>query len=158
MIDVPEWSNAALQTVNPGETVNFTENPVPCTRGLIRHRDDTGNFLLVGYVPRQYGCPCRRQRLANYLVDFGANIAIPTGGTVGAISVAITIDGATIPASTMTVTPAAVEEFFNVSRAINAAIFAGCCESISVRNTSDQPILVQNANIIISRPDLAVTR
>ena len=153
-----EWSNAALQSVNPGETVNFTENPVPCSRGLIRHRDDTGNFLLAGYVPRQYGCPCRRQRSANYLVDFGANIAIPTGGTVGAISLAITIDGATIPASTMTVTPAAVEEFFNVSRAINAAIFAGCCESISVRNTSDQPILVQNANIIISRPDLAVTR
>jgi len=155
---VGEWSNAALQTVNPGETVIFTENPVPCTRGLIRHRDDTGNFLLAGYVPRQYGCPCRRQRSANYLVDFGANIAVPTGGTVGAISLAITIDGATIPASTMTVTPAAVEEFFNVSRAINASIFVGCCESISVRNTSDQPILVQNANIIISRPDLAVTR
>ena len=158
MIVVAEWSNAAQQVVNPGETVIFTENPVPCTRGLIRHRDDTGNFLLVGYVPRQYGCPCRRQRSANYLVDFGANIAVPTGGTVGAISLAITIDGATIPASTMTVTPAAVEEFFNVSRAINAAIFAGCCESVSVRNTSDQPILVQNANIIISRPDLAITR
>ena len=153
-----EWSNNAQQTVNPGETIIFTENPVPCTRGLIMHRDDTGTFLLKGYVPRQCGCPCRRQRTANYLVDFGANIAIPEGGTVGAISVAITIDGATIPSSTMTVTPAAVEQFFNVSRAINAGIFAGCCESISVRNTSDQPILVQNANIIISRPDLAVTR
>lgn len=153
-----EFSLNQLQTVNPGETIIFTENPVPCTRGLIRHRDDTGTFLLKGYVPRQCGCPCRRQRTANYLVDFGANIAIPEGGTVGAISVAITIDGATIPASTMTVTPAAVEEFFNVSRAINAGVFAGCCESIAVRNTSDQPILVQNANIIISRPDLAVTR
>lgn len=158
MIVVAEWSFSAQQTVNPGETIIFTENPVPCTRGLIRHRDDTGTFLLAGYVPRQYGCPCRRQRSANYLVDFGANIAIPTGGTVGAISVAITIDGATIPASTMTVTPAAVEEFFNVSRAINASVFVGCCESIAVRNTSDQPILISNANIIISRPDLAVTR
>ena len=155
-----EWSANAQQQVNPGETIIFTENPVPCTRGLIRHRDDTGNFLLKGYVPRQGGCQCgcNNQRSANYLVDFGANIAIPTGGTVGAISVAITIDGATIPASTMTVTPAAVEQFFNVSRAINAGVFAGCCESIAVRNTSDQPILVQNANIIISRPDLAVTR
>lgn len=158
MINVAEWSFSAQQVVNPGETIIFTENPVPCTRGLIRHRDDTGSFLLKGYVPRQYGCPCRRQQSANYLVDFGANIAIPTGGTVGAISVAITIDGSTIPASTMTVTPAAVEQFFNVNRAINAGIFAGCCESIAVRNTSDQPILVQNANIIISRPDLAITR
>lgn len=153
-----EWSANALQTVTSGATVIFTENPVPCGRGLIRHRDDTGNFLLAGYVPRQYGCQCNRQRSANYLVDFGANIAIPTGGTVGAISLAIAIDGAIIPSSTMTITPAAVEEFFNVSRAINAAVFAGCCESISVVNTSDQPILVQNANIIISRPDLAVSR
>ena len=153
-----EFSLNQLQTVNPGETIIFTGNPVPCTRGLIMHRDDTGTFLLKGYVPRQCGCPCRRQRTANYLVDFGANIAIPEGGTVGAISVAITIDGATIPSSTMTVTPAAVGQFFNVSRAINAGVFAGCCESIAVRNTSDQPILVQNANIIISRPDLAVTR
>lgn len=153
-----EFSNNQLQEVNPGETIIFTESPVPCRRGLIRHRDDTGNFLLVGYVPRQYGCRCNRQQDANYLVDFGANIAIPTGGTVGAISVALTVDGATLPASTMIVTPAAVEEFFNISRAINVAVFNGCCESLAVRNTSSQAILVQNANIIISRPDLAVTR
>ena len=153
-----EFSSNQLQVVNPGETVIFTESPVPCRRGLIRHRDDTGNFLLAGFVPRQRCCCCQRQNEAQYLIDFGANIAIPTGGTVGAISLAITMDGATLPSSTMIVTPAAVEQFFNVSRAINAAVFGGCCESLSVRNTSDQPILVQNANIIISRPDLAVTR
>ena len=153
-----EWSANAQQVVNPGETIIFTENPVPCRRGLVRHRDDTGNFLLVGFIPRQYGCRCNRQNDANYLVDFGANIAIPTGGTVGAISLALTVDSATVPASTMTVTPAAVEQFFNVSRAINVSVFGGCCESLAVRNTSSQPILVQNANIIISRPDLAVTR
>ena len=153
-----EFSANQLQTVNPGETVIFTESPVPCRRGLIRHRDDTGNFLLVGYIPRQYGCRCQRQQDANYLVDFGANIAIPTGGTVAAISLALSVDGATVPASNMIVTPAAAEQFFNVSRAINVAVFGGCCESLAVRNTSTQPILVQNANIIISRPDLAVTR
>lgn len=153
-----EYSANNQQVVNPGETIIFTENPVPCRRGLVRHRDDTGTFLLVGYVPRQFGCRCNRQTSANYLVDFGANIAIPTGGTVGEISLALTIDGATIPTSTMTVTPAAVEQFFNVSRAINAAVFSGCCQGLAVRNTSSQPILVQNANIIITRPDLAITR
>lgn len=155
-----EWSANNLQTVNPGETVIFTENPVPSVTGLVRHRDDTGSFLLVGYVPRSYrncNCNCNR-RTANYLVDCGANIAIPTGGTVEAISLALTIDGATIPASTMIVTPAAVEQYFNVSRAINAAIFQGCCEAVALRNTSSQPILVQNANIIFSRPDLAALR
>ena len=151
-----EFSANAQQVVNPGETIIFTETPVPCYRGLVRHRDDSGTFLLSGYVPNNRGCCCNRVDSANYLIDFGANIAVPTGGTVGELSVAIQIDGATIPSSTMIATPAAVEQFFNVSRAINAQIWRGCCESISVRNTSDQPILVQNANIIISRPDLPV--
>lgn len=151
-----EWTANAVQTVNPGETIVFTENPVPCTRGFVRHRDGSGNFLLAGKVCRK-PCGCF-PKSANYLVDFGANIAIPTGGTVGAISIAITLDGSTIPASEMVVTPAAVEEYFNVSRAVNADVWAGCCESLAIRNTSDQPILVQNANVIFARPDLNVTR
>ena len=153
-----EYSSNAVQTVAPGETIIFTETPVPCRRGFVRHREDTGNFLLSGYVPNSGSCCCCRSNSANYLVDFGANIAIPTGGTAGQISVAIQIDGSTIPSSTMIVTPAAVEQYFNISRAINAQIWRGCCETIAVRNTSDQPILVQNANIIITRPDLVMSR
>ena len=152
-----EYSANAVQIVNPGEDVVFTESPVPCNRGLVRHRDGTGTFLLAGVVPKSK-CPCRQARSANYLVDFGANISVPTGGTAGAISVAITIDGATIPSSTMEVTPAAVDEYFNVSRAINAQIWAGCCETVTVRNTSDQPIQLRGVNINIDRPDLNVTR
>lgn len=64
----------------------------------------------------------------------------------------------TIPASTMEVTPAAVDQYFNVSREINANVWAGCCETVTVRNTSDQVIQMRNASIDISRPDLAVTR
>lgn len=151
-----EYSSAVVQTVNPNETVIFTESPVPCTRGFVRHRDGSCNFLLSGYVPYKNGC---RAQAALYLVDFGANIAVPTGQTIpdDGISLAITIDGSTIPASTMIVTPAAVEEFFNVSRAINAQIWRGCCESVAVQNTSSIPILVSAANIIFSRPDMDVT-
>lgn len=152
-----EYSANASQIVNPGEVVVFTDAANPCVRGLVRHRDGTGNFLLSGWVPRRFGCCCRNSKSANYLVDFGANIAIPTGGEVGPISLAITIDGSTVPASNMIVTPAAVEEFFNVSRAINLDIWNGCCESVAVRNTSNQPIEVQNANILFSRPDLNMT-
>lgn len=153
-----EYSAVALQTVNPGETIVFTASPVPCERGFVRHRDGSGNFLLNGWIPQTYGCGCSRKKSAIYFVDFGANIAIPTGGTVGAISVAISIDGSTDQASTMIVTPAAVEEFFNVSRATNVAVWRGCCETVAIRNTSDQPILVQNANIVFDRPDLVITR
>lgn len=152
-----EYSANAVQTVNPGEAIVFTETPVPCNRGFVRHRDDTGSFLLSGYVPNTRCC-CNRAQSANYLVDFGANIAIPTGETVGPISVAIAIDGTTVPSTTMTVTPAAVEEYNNVSRAANVQIWRGCCETVSIRNTSNIPILVQNANVLFSRPDLAVTR
>ena len=136
-----EYSANAVQVVNPGEAIVFT---------------DSGNFLLSGWVPNRQGCSCR-SKSANYLVDFGANISIPEGGTAGEISVAISIDGSTVPASTMIVTPAAVNEYFNISRAINVEVWNGCCETITVRNISDQPIQIQNANIIFSRPDLAIT-
>lgn len=138
-----EWSASAEQIVNPGETVTFTENPVPCRRGYVRHRDGTGNFLLSG----ANACGCN----VNYLVDFAANIAIAEGGEVEPISVALTVDGATIPSSVMEVTPAAVGDFFNVSRAINIPIWRGCCETVSIRNTSSQPISVTDANVIFSR-------
>lgn len=154
-----EYSANALQTVQPGEAVIFSVTTVPCNRGFVRHRDESGNFLLSGYVPMQYyACPCMRNNSANYFVDFGANISVPTGQTPGAISLALTIDGSTIPSSTMTVTPAAVEESFNVSRAINVEVWRGCCETLTVRNVSDIPIQVANANIVITRPDLVVSR
>lgn len=139
---IAEYSANARQTVNPGESIVFTENPMPCNCGRVRHRDGTGAFLLSG----RSNCGCRKT--VNYLVDFGANIAVPTDETVGPISVAITIDGASIPSTEMEVTPAAVEEFFNVSRAANVGIWNGCCESVSIRNTSPIPILVEKANVI----------
>lgn len=108
-----------------------------------------------GWMPYSSGCCCRRNASAMYLVDFGANISIPTGGTVEDISIAIAVDGSTLPASSMIVTPAAVDEYFNVSRAINVPVWRGCCETVTVRNTSEQPIQVQNANIIFSRPDIS---
>lgn len=152
-----EFSASAVQIVNPGESIVFTETPEPCLRNLVRHRDGSGNFLLSGWVPYRYGCRCQNKNAADYLIDFGANISIPEGGTVGEISVAIALDGTTLPASTMRVTPAAVNQYFNVSRATNVDVWKGCCETITIRNTSTQPIQVESANIIITRPDLAVS-
>ncbi len=138
-----EYTSISEQTVNPGESIVFTAAPVPCTKGFVRHRNGSGNFLLSGRT-------CIRQWAVNYLVDCGLNIAIPTGGEVAPIQVSLALDGTTMPESTMIVTPAAVEEFFNVSRAINVPIWSGCCQTLSLKNTSDQPILVQNANILFS--------
>lgn len=151
-----EFTAVAVQTVNPGETVVFTETSKACNRGFVRHRDDTGSFLLAGYVPNT-GCQCQNKG-ADYLVEFGANVAIPTGGTVGEIAIALSVDGATVPAATMRVTPSAVNEYFNVSCACSVDVWNGCCETLAIRNIGTDPILVQEANIVISRPDLYVSR
>ena len=152
-----EYSNSTVQTVNPGEDIVFTIAAVPCTRGFVRWRAGTGAFNLSGWVPNRTSCGCNRAQSADYLIDFGANIAVPAGSEAGDISVSFTLDGATLQSTTMTVTPTATEAYFNVSRATNVKIWRGCCQTLTVRNTSDIPILVQNPNIIFSRPDLAIT-
>lgn len=138
------YSADAVQTVNPGEDVIFTTDVNPCRRGFVRHRAGTGSFLLSGAT----SCRCKGPE---YAIDFGANIAIATDGTVEPISLGIALDGSTVSASEMIVTPAAVDEYFNVSREVAVDIWAGCCETVSIRNLSSQPIFVQNATIDISR-------
>jgi hypothetical protein len=51
----------------------------------------------------------------------------------------------------MIVTPAAVEQFFNVSSSIYVDVPKGCCLSVRVRNVSTQSVNVQNANLIVER-------
>ena len=152
-----EFSNATEQTVNPGESVTFNVTDVACERGFVRHRDGSGSFLLSGAVRNIIRrCPCKPVT-AKYLVSFSADIAVPTGGTVGAITLAFSLDGSTIPASTMTSTPTEVAQYNNVAKTTTADVWRGCCETVSIVNTSDQPILVRNADIIFERPDLVMT-
>lgn len=130
-----------LQTILENQNVLFTDTVVP-GKACTMHRDGSGLVSLKGLTNQ-----CR----ARFKVSFGANIAIPTGGTVGPISLALAIDGEPIATTTMIATPAAVEEFFNVFGAIYLDIPRGCCSQISVRNISTQSVEVQNANLIIER-------
>ena len=83
-----EFASNGQQTVNPGESVVFNLAPVPCARGLINPRLGSGNILLRGWLPNSLtcGCNCNRNLVAIYRVTFGANIAIPEGGTASSIS------------------------------------------------------------------------
>lgn len=144
-----EYSAVAVQLVNPGEDIVFTETRQNCGRGLVRHRDGTSSFLLSGTVR------CRCKKCADYMVSFGANISIPEGGTVAPITLALVVDGSVDQASAMEVTPAAVNQYTSVSRDIDIPIWAGCCETLAVRNTSDQVIQVKQVTMDIDRPDLA---
>lgn len=153
-----EYSTSVDQTVNPGESVIFDLAPVPCTRGFVRHRSGSGNFLLSGWLPANRCARCSRNSSAQYSVNFGGNIAVPTGGTAGEISLALSLDGSTLPDSVMVVTPAAVEEYFNVNTTTPVDVWRGCCETIAVRNISEQAIQVRaGASISFNRPDLVLS-
>jgi hypothetical protein len=125
-----EYSANAIQTIAPNGSVIFTESPVPCNKGLVYHRDESGLFRLAS--PTAMGCGCMQRcccggmPTANYVVSFHANIQVPEGGTVEPISLALAIDGEIDPSSEMIFTPAAVEEFGNVSAEIIVAVPAIC--------------------------------
>ena len=140
-----EFTSNAVQTIAAGQNVLFTDTAVPCTKGYIIHREGSGIVTLRGIVNNPYGC------FARYKIFFGGNIAIPIGGTVSPISVALAIDGEAIPTSSSIVTPAAIGDYWNISESLYVTVPKGCCYTIAVENTSDQPIEIQNANIIVER-------
>ena len=147
-----EFSANTIQTINSNLSLIFTENPVPCNMGYVYHRDESGIFLLASRAPRPvYGtCCCPKLYETVYEVSFHANIAVPEGGTVEEIQLAVVIDGETDPSSIMRFTPAAVNEYGNVGAGVMVAVPSLCgCSSVSIRNISTQPILAQNANIVL---------
>ena len=132
----------AVQTVTANSNVIFTDTPVSGNCSIV-HREGSGLVKLRGLTSTQ----CR----ARFRASFGANIALPDGGTAGPISVTISLDGEPISTTRMIVTPAAVDNYFNVSADIFIDVPKHCCATVAVTNTSGVTILVQNANLIVER-------
>lgn len=128
---------------------------IPCNRGNVYHEDETGNFILRGAS----GNNCCN-KFAHYQVTFNGNIAIPEGGTVGPIAVALTVNGEPRLTSRAIFTPAAVGDFGNVTSTAIIKVPRCCCFSLgvdAVPATADPTVTpaplieVQNANLTISR-------
>ena len=153
-----EFTNNAFQTVQPNQPVTL-DTTIGCNKGYVYHRNGSGIVTLRGITNNCF---------ARYQVTFNGNIAIPDGGTAPApISVAIALDGEPLLTSRAIVTPAATatdpptqENFFNVTSTAIINVPKGCCFNVSVENTSESltpattpapPILVQNANLTVSR-------
>ncbi len=137
-----EFSAVLLQNVATNGNVLFTDTTSPCNKGYVIHRTGSGQFTLRGCTPN-----CR----AKYRVGFNGNIAVPDGGTAGAISLAIALNGEADLSTQAIVTPTATGAFFNVSMGTDVWIPKGCCFEVSIKNTSDQSVDVENANITINR-------
>ena len=136
-----EFTNANIVTVAAGQNVPLTETAVnskPC----IAHREGSGQVTLRGLT---------NQCKAVFKVSYGGNIAIPTGGTVEAITAALSINGEALANATATVTPAAVENYFNIYVAANVNVPRDCCLTVAAENTSGQAVNFANANLIVDR-------
>ena len=146
-----EYLANAVQEVSLNAPILFSAS-IPCTKGYIYHEDETGIFILRGITCNQ----C----FATYQVTFNGNIAVPTGGTVTPMAVAITVNGEPRVTSRAIFSPAAVEEYGNVTSTAIIKVPRGCCFSLAVEHvaaTADPtvtpaPVIeVQNANLVINR-------
>jgi len=136
-----EFSNSNTVSVAAGQNLSLTETAVAGPACIV-HREGAGIVSLRGLTNQ-----CR----ARFKVSFGGNIAIPTGGTVEAISVALAINGEPLTSATAIVTPAAVENYFNVFVATFIEVPRGCCVTVALENTSTQAVEIANSNLIAER-------
>lgn len=146
---------APAQTVALNSPVLFNDS-IPCSRGLIYHDDGNGTFQLRGLNR----CGCCPNKTTDYDVTFVGNIAIPEGGTVGPIAIALAIGGEPIDSSRGIVTPAAVDQYGNVTATKIVKIPWGCCPSLSVEYVNgsvDDPTFVPTPVISIVNGNLKIT-
>ena len=151
-----EFLYNAIQEVALNAPILF-DTSIPCGRGNIYHENNTGNFILKGASSNSNAC-CNQ--FAQYQVTFNGNIAIPTGGTVTPIAVALAVNGEPRLTSRAIFSPAAVEEYGNVTSTAIIKVPRCCCFSLSVDAvpaTADPTVTpapaieVQNANLTITR-------
>lgn len=146
-----EYVANAVQSVSLNAPILFNAS-IPCNSGCVFHEDETGVFVLRGKTNNCF---------ARYQVTFNGNIAVPDGGDVTPIALAIAVNGEPRLTSEAIFTPQAVDEYGNITSTALVTVPRGCCFSMSVRYvdaTTDNPavdpttlINVQNANLVINR-------
>lgn len=140
------------QSIALNGTVPFDVVSIPCNKGCVVPIA-TGVITLKGDTTN---------RFARYDVTVQANVAIPTGGAVTPIAIAITLNGVAIPDSVAIVTPAAVEDVWHINTSTTITVPCGCCVSVSaeyVDATEDDAAVTPTPSIFVRRrASLTVTR
>lgn len=139
------------QLVAAGQNVLLADS-IRCNKGYVLHRNGSGILTLRGIVN---GAGC----FARYQVTFNGNIAIPTGGTVAPIAIALAIDGEPLQSSRAILTPAAADEYGNVTSTAIITVPKGCCYTVAVENVAagvgtevaQQAVNVTDGNLTVSR-------
>ena len=131
--------NVALNGTFPFDVVS-----IPCNKGCVIPIT-TGVLTLKG---------ASSNRFARYDVTVQANVAIPEGGAVTPIAVAITLNGVAIPDSVAIVTPAAAEDVWHINTSTTITVPCGCCVSVSaayVDATEDDATVTPTPSIFVRR-------
>lgn len=144
-----EFTYNPVQLIAAGGYAIFNTT-IGCQKGYVIPRNGSGIVILRGIVNN------RCARSARYQVTFNGNIALSEDATVGPISVTLAVDGIAIQTSAAEVTPAAVDNYFNVTSTAIIDVPRGCCFNLGVQNTSvgtttNPAINLKNANLVISR-------
>ena len=145
-----EYLANGLQSIPLNTPIDFVAS-MPCTRGNVIHENGTGIFILKGNT---------NQCFATYKVTYNGNIAITEGGTVTPIAVSIVVNGEPRISSRAISTPAAAEEFNNVTSTAIIKVPRGCCFTLAIEyvsgitdgTTVPTPVIDQiNGNLDINR-------
>lgn len=129
-------SNNANQTLQPGQSMLFNE--------VIRH---TGN----GECHRKgSGTVTLKQKGGCYVISFSGNIQ----GTVDNTTIQLNIqsNGASLPETTMILTPSTAVEFNNVSTTTSVGSCCAQFDNLTVVNTGTTPIVIgANPSFMVRR-------
>ena len=140
-----------VESVALNQAIPFIDS-IRCNKGCVFHRNGTGIFILRGITNNCF---------ARYEVEFTGNIAIPEGGAVTPIATAIVVSGEQRIGSRAIFTPAAVDEYGNVTSRAVIDVPRGCCFTVSVEYVNgpvDDPATVPTPVINVIDGSLSITR
>ena len=143
----------AVQTVALNTAIPFIDS-IPCNKGYVYHQSGTGIFVLRGIVNNPTCC------FARYEVEFTGNIAIPEGA-VTPIATAIVVSGESRDGSRSIFTPAAVDEYGNVTSRATINVPRGCCFTVAVEyvnGTVNDPATTPTPLINVVDGSLSISR
>lgn len=144
----------SVESVALNTAIPFIDS-IRCNKGYVFHSSGSGIFVLRGIVNNPTAC------FARYEIEFTGNVAIPTGGAVTPIATAIVISGEERTGSRSITTPAAVDEYGNVTSRATVDVPRGCCFTCSVEyvnGTVNDPATVPTPLINVVDGSLSIRR
>lgn len=127
-----DFVTQGTQVVTADDNITFASNRIPSRCRNIRHEAQSGRIVLLPGL---------------YRVNFNANF---TAAAESEVIFEITQDGEGIPGGVIH-TNIAAGEYANGAATVEVRVSGPCCTTLTIHNTGDDVITVENANLVVSR-------